>query len=55
MEADSKQSFLDLCCEAAYCEDRVRLDEIAEALLHILREESRRLEARLAKAQRAAT
>jgi hypothetical protein len=45
MQGTTKQRWLDLCAEAAICDDPERLQEIASYLNQILNEETERLEA----------
>jgi len=39
-----KTRWLDLCAEAAICDDATRLSQLAEEIITILHEEERRLE-----------
>lgn len=43
MEAETKQVWLDLCAEAAICEDPKRLGQLAVQITDILRKEKERL------------
>ena len=43
MQAETKHVWLDLCAEAAICEDPMRLEQLAILIGDILREEQQRL------------
>ena len=45
MEASTKARWLEVCAEAAICEDSERLGELAAEIITILHEEEQRLEA----------
>lgn len=44
LQGDTKHSWLDICAEAAICEDAERLAELAIQINAILRDEQQRLE-----------
>lgn len=44
MEEATKRRWLDLCSEAAICDDPERIRELLEAITTLLRQEERRLE-----------
>jgi len=44
MQGDAKQRWLDLCAEAAICDDSERLGELTRYITMLLREEQQRLE-----------
>ena len=46
MEGRTKARWLELCAEAAICEDQIRLMQLATEIMTILHEEERRLETR---------
>lgn len=45
MQGNAKQRWLDVCAEAAICDDPKRLQELASQINALLREEERRLKA----------
>lgn len=47
MQADTKHVWLDLCAEAAICEDPTRLEQLAVQIAEILGTEQQRLNARM--------
>lgn len=54
MNGITKMRWIELCAEAALCDDPSRLARVAAEITTILQEEQLRLEAREAKAQSAA-
>jgi hypothetical protein len=54
MQSAIKARWVDLCCEAALCEDPKRLARIAAEIITVLQEEELRLEAQAAKRQHTA-
>lgn len=45
MQGASRQRWLDLCSEAAICDDPERIEELIQAIIAILRAEKQRLDA----------
>ena len=49
MEANTKKRWLDLCSEAAICEDPERIEQLLAEITALLKEESQRLSAQVKK------
>lgn len=47
MQAEMKHVWLDLCAEAAICEDPTRLEQLAEQIVETLGKEQRRLNGKI--------
>jgi hypothetical protein len=47
LQGSTKQRWLDICAQAAICEDPERLQELADAINAVLNEETQRLKATL--------
>ena len=45
VQGETKQRWIELCSEAAICDDPERMDDLAEAITAMLDEEKRRLHA----------
>lgn len=55
MQDDARKQWLEVCAEAAVCEDSERLRELAKEINEILREERRRLDSLLMRNTRIAS
>lgn len=47
LEAETKHVWVELCSEAALCEDTTRLGQLAAQIAEILRKEQQRLDAKM--------
>jgi hypothetical protein len=47
LQAETKHVWLDLCSEAAICEDPTRLGQLAVQIANVLQEEQQRLTAKM--------
>jgi hypothetical protein len=47
MQAETKQVWLELCAEAAICEDPARLEQLAVQIAEVLGKEQQRLNGRM--------